>query len=70
MKSEELQGGTYLIKDGQRTLVEPPTADHPEGNCARDADGRPLGAGELPVPAAAPARRAIKTESNQGATDK
>ena len=48
----ELTGATYLLKDGIRTVVEPATADHPEGNCARDADGKALLAvDEAPVAA-------------------
>lgn len=37
-------GGRYEIdpKTGRLRLVEPPTEDHAEGNCARDAEGRPL----------------------------
>ncbi len=42
-------GGTYEIIDGKRTLVEPCTADHPDGNCARDKDGKPI-VFEAPVP--------------------
>lgn len=36
------QGGAYVVKDGKRVRVEEPTKDHPEGNRARDAEGRPL----------------------------
>jgi hypothetical protein len=49
------QGGSYEVRDGKRVLVEPPTADHPDGNRARDADGTPHDqpdetAPALPVP--------------------
>ena len=53
--SEPLVGGSYLVKDGVRTLIEEPTQDHPAGNCARDADGTPV---VLPVPTEAPAAEA------------
>ena len=34
-------GGSYIVgKDGKKRLVDG-TADHPDGNCARDADGKP-----------------------------
>jgi hypothetical protein len=36
------QGGRYEIRDGKRVQVEAPTKDHPEGNCARDADGKAI----------------------------
>jgi len=39
-----LVGGRYLVKDGVRTLTEEPTKDHPEGNRAREADGKPVAA--------------------------
>lgn len=37
------EGGSYIIdpKTGERQRVEH-TQDHPEGNCARDAEGKPL----------------------------
>lgn len=35
------QGGRYEIRDGKRVRVEEPTKDHPEGNRARDAQGKP-----------------------------
>jgi hypothetical protein len=40
--NEPLVGGSYLVKDGVRTLTEEPTKDHPEGNRARTADGKPV----------------------------
>lgn len=60
-KTEPLVGGSYLVKDGVRTLVEEPTKDHPEGNRARDEHGAPVSAPtELdknpPAEAAAPKR--------------
>lgn len=36
------QGGRYEIRDGKRVRIEEPTKDHPEGNCAREADGKPI----------------------------
>jgi hypothetical protein len=36
------QGGRYEIRDGKRVRIEAPTKDHPEGNCARDADGKAI----------------------------
>lgn len=35
-------GGAYVMKDGKRVRVSEPTRDHPEGNRARDKDGKPL----------------------------
>lgn len=32
-------GGTYHVINGRRVRKEDPTKDHPEGNCARNADG-------------------------------
>ncbi len=34
-------GGRYEMKDGKRVRIEG-TRDHPEGNRARDKDGKPL----------------------------
>lgn len=36
------QGGRFEIREGKRVRVEEPTKDHPEGNCAREADGKPI----------------------------
>ena len=36
------QGGRYEMRDGKRVQVEAPTRDHPEGNCAREADGKAI----------------------------
>jgi hypothetical protein len=36
------QGGAYILENGVRCRVEEPTKDHPEGNCARDKDGKVL----------------------------
>lgn len=37
-------GGSYSVdpKTGQRTQTEKPTERHPDGDCARDKDGKPL----------------------------
>jgi hypothetical protein len=54
------EGGAYVMRDGQRVRVEEPTKDHPEGNRARDASGKPidatpvLSAEEKPAPPAGP----------------
>ena len=40
------EGGTYEMIGGKRVLITPPTPDHPEGNCARDANGAPMVFGE------------------------
>lgn len=48
------QGGSYIMKDGKRTRVTEPTKDHPEGNRARDKDGKALDeapAADAPAPA-------------------
>lgn len=46
------QGGSYRIgADGKRVRVEAPTQDHPQGNRARDAQGRPLDVPSEPAPA-------------------
>jgi hypothetical protein len=34
------QGGDYEIRNGVRVRVSEPTADHPEGNCARNHEGK------------------------------
>ena len=39
--------GRYEMRDGKRVLVEEPTQDHPEGNRARTADGKPVPAPAL-----------------------
>jgi len=44
------EGGSYEVRDGKRVRVVEATKDHPEGNRARDADGRPLGAAEEAKP--------------------
>lgn len=50
-------GGAYVMKDGKRVRVEEPTRDHPDGNRARDKDGKPLErAPEPEQPAPAPER--------------
>lgn len=61
------QGGSYVVTEpgAEPTLVER-TVDHPEGNRARDAQGRPIekpaqGATEPPA-APAPAKRARAKE--------
>lgn len=42
MDKYEGMGGSYTVnKRGERELVEC-TKDHPDGNCPRDAQGRPL----------------------------
>ncbi len=37
-------GGSYSVdpKTGERTQTEKPTERHPDGDCARDKDGKPL----------------------------
>ena len=37
-------GGSYTVdpKTGERTQTEKPTERHPDGDCARDKDGKPL----------------------------
>lgn len=46
------EGGSYIVnpETGKRERVEH-TQDHPEGNCARDAEGKPLGQPTQPVQA-------------------
>ncbi len=36
------QGGRYEMREGKRVRIEESTQDHPEGNTARDKDGRPI----------------------------
>ncbi|MEW6314131.1 MAG: hypothetical protein AB1513_08855 [Pseudomonadota bacterium] len=48
------QGGSYVVKDGKRVRVEE-TVEHPDGNCARDADGQPVPSGAEGPHGAAPA---------------
>jgi hypothetical protein len=50
------QGGAFVMKDGKRVRVEEPTRDHPEGNRARDKDGRAIDAALEEKPAAPPPR--------------
>lgn len=61
MKEQTLPagGGSYIVENGVRRRVEEPTAPHPDGNCAREADGRPVGAAAV-TPAADPAPQAQK----------
>ena len=49
--ADQLVGGTYLMdKDGVRTLVTPPTADHQDGNGPRAApEEAPLAAPQSPA---------------------
>lgn len=68
-KKEELVGGCYVIENGVRRLVEEPTADHPEGNRAREANGTPVPpAGTEAGPAAEPEQttRRARRGSSQG----
>ncbi len=59
------QGGTYEVREGKRVLVTPPTQSHPEGDRARDADGKPID--EAPAAAeATPQPDAPLTERNAG----
>lgn len=44
--AKPLVGGRYVVEDGVRRLVEEPTAEHPEGNRARESDGAPIGGPE------------------------
>ncbi len=37
-----MEGGRYIVKDGQLVRVEDPTQIHRLGNTARDADGKRL----------------------------
>jgi len=47
-------GGSYAVNDaGELVQKEAPTQDHPEGNRARDADGKPL---DLPPSQPSPTR--------------
>jgi hypothetical protein len=65
--TQERTGGSITVNDGKITECTAPTADHPEGNRARDAHGRPLDAHSrkpseppavpMSAPAAAPSRR-------------
>lgn len=53
-------GGSFTVNDrGERELVVPPTASHPDGDCARDAKDapadRPAASTESALPAPAPA---------------
>lgn len=57
------EAGTYIVENGVRRLVEPVTADHPEGNCARPAEDDPLPGGDG---AATPLARALKTKAKGG----
>jgi len=54
-------GGSYTVdpRTGERKQVEKPTEDHPEGNQARDENGKPLDQPAetqpaLPAPASTP----------------
>lgn len=61
MKEQTLPvgGGSYIVENGARRRVVDPTVPHPDGNCAREADGSPVGAA-APAPAAEPAPQAQK----------
>lgn len=42
-KPESGAGGTFEVDaDGNVRLVQPPTARHEDGDCARDAEGNPV----------------------------
>ena len=47
--SDNRTGGSYAVIDNVLTQVEAPTADHPEGNRPRSADGKPLDANGRPM---------------------
>jgi hypothetical protein len=72
--NEPLVGGRYLVKDGVRTLIEEPTRDHPDGNRARNADGKPVAGPDethanpapKPAPAAPAAAQPRKTGIDKG----
>jgi hypothetical protein len=49
MRENDGQGGSYVIQDGQRVLLER-TRDHPDGNRPRDENGKPLDEPVAPVP--------------------
>lgn len=52
MPTTARQGGSYAVEaDGSTRLVTPPTPDHPDGNRARDAEGRPIRPGPTPIAA-------------------
>lgn len=55
------QGGNFEIKNGVRVQTAKPSAPHPDGDRARDADGKPVdppppdpSESALPQPAPAP----------------
>ena len=48
MDANEGKGGSYVSKNGERELVQR-TEDHPDGNAARDAQGRRLGMDGKPI---------------------
>ncbi len=41
------EGGSFEIRNGERVQVSAPGKPHPEGDRARDADGKPV---DLPPP--------------------
>lgn len=57
------EGGSYLMKDGKRVRVIEPTRDHPEGNRARDKDGRAL---DTPAPSTTEAQPSGNVKSIRG----
>lgn len=56
-------GGSYIVENGVRRRVEEPTRDHPEGNCARESDGCPVGVPSATEPATEPAATARKEKT-------
>ena len=69
------QGGDFRIENGERVQVEAPGTPHPEGDCARDAEGKAHERAHskiepaLPAPGPAPWATPAETDAMQSAQD-
>lgn len=64
------EGGTFRInKKGERELVTPPTQPHPDGDGARDKDGRSLDSAPPAATSALPEASAEPAKPQPAATD-
>jgi hypothetical protein len=63
------EGGTFEVRDGKRILVTPPTQPHPDGDRARNADGKPVDETPAAAEAAPPATESTRLSRFFGRAD-